>query len=277
MSRSYGGAASLQLRDVPLWAWDRTWATGEEIEAARLRFRSAVPHHLVPALDQGPHPVCTGAAAAALLALADAQAGRPATSYSPAWLYLVGVELVAQTGGVAVTSQILDGVPLAATLQATVNKGARPWSSVAEPVDPVALRRELLGAEAGGAAASLAPATLPKHFRVLQLNPTVHNLLLSLTAGYAVAFSLRVDEELHAWFEDGALQEATAFLAPEGDLQLPRVATHACVIVDYDAGRRAFLCLNSFGPEWGQEGKFYIRENSLLQARVSDGDVYVLV
>jgi hypothetical protein len=274
LARSYGGAVALLPDELPLWAFDLTWASAAELALARRRFRSAVPHRRAAVLDQGPHPVCTGAAAALLLSLAEARAGLPVREYAPAWLYLLGAELTAAEGGVDVAAQVLDGVPLPATLQATVAKGALTRQQVRNPTDPVALRRELLGGAAGGV--SLASAALPRHYRVLKLNPTAHNVLLSLEAGYAVAFALRVDTELHDWFQDRQRQEATGFLAPEGALTLPRVATHACVVVDYDAARAAFVCLNSFGPAWGDGGRFLVRERSLLHAQVSDGDVYIL-
>ena len=260
---------------VPLWAFDATWATAEDLATARRLFRTAVPHRRAPMLDQGSQPICTGCAAATLLSLAEARVGLKVHSYSPAWLYLMGVELVAAVGGVDVAGQMLDGVPLAATLQAMVDKGAVTAARLANPMDPGELRRELLGNAFG--AASLASAWLPRHYRVLKLHPTDHNLLLSLEAGYAVALAVRVDTRLHDWFQDRRLQEASDFLAPEGSLSLPRVATHAVVAVDYDADRAAFVCRNSFGKSWGRDGLFLLREKSIFQAQVSDGDAYILV
>jgi len=63
------------------------------------------------------------------------------------------------------------------------------------------------------------------------------------------------------------------WVQPQGAL----VGGHAYLALGYSFNRRAFRCLNSWGMNWGQRGKFWIAEEHLAELLQQNGEACVAV
>jgi len=102
------------------------------------------------------------------------------------------------------------------------------------------------------------------HHSVVQydrLSPTLANLKRTLQAGYPFLFTFAVTKGMDKWFRDRDIQISTRFLLTLDQFsKTDIVGAHTVLVVGYDdmyLHTGAFLCRNSWGPQWGQDGHFW--------------------
>lgn len=276
---SYGGAVSTESFDLPRLSFTAS------------NTPSRVARDGVHVVDQGEFPVCTGAVTCHMVQLMSALYGLPVRDLSPAWSYLLAVEIVARREALPIVSQLSQGVPLAAALQAACEKGAQRAENFESPCDPARVWMEILGPRNTSwrlphatisqnlASLTLISSGLPWHMRAFQLEPSFASVLGSLQRGFPVAVGMRIDPKVHEWMLSPTFQRFSAHVVPAPDLFSPRLATHAVVIVDYRGEEEdgLFTALNSFGKTWGIDGTFFIRKRDLLNIALTNEEFYILV
>jgi hypothetical protein len=215
-------------------------------------------------------------AASTLVSLAYASLGREGPQPAVAYTYLTGQKLVERHEHVSIESQLEGGLPLAACVEAVCLQGIVPRSAVPEPDDPEALLRWLHSQGSNVEALGREHSVLPTDFRPLRLFPSEENLKATLVGAKAVAFSFRIGELLDRWMRDASLQRGSGYRVPPAANVGPRLATHACVIVGFDDSEGAFRVRNSFGPQWGMEGDFWVPYGTMLRPSFSAGEFYTI-
>jgi hypothetical protein len=238
-----------------------------------LRARVAASSALLLGIaDQRHAPICCAVAAPTLLALAAHRRGFPPPSCDPVYVFAAARRVVRarDPGLVAVAAQEHAGVPLGAALQALCD-----WGCVPElvPGDSVA-RWPLDDADFGALAAQA--ASLPWRCRAFRLYPSLEQIRLALAGGHGVAVALRIDAAMDVWMRQRDLQGGSDYELPRPSLFGQPVAAHACVIVGADDERRRVRLRNSFGPDWGDAGHFYVAYDALLLTRFTGNEFFVL-
>ena len=233
------------------------------------------------AWEQGDAPTCTAAAALGALAGYYALSGARLGESSLAYTYL-GAEKVISTDpdAVEVEDQIRAGVPLAATMESVRRFGVVPPTELGTEAarDPVALT-ELLKSK-GQTLEDLrkqSASLMHPPPRAVRLFPTAENIENALRGGLLVTFSFRVDTDINAWMGSRELQTGSAFVLPSPTLSAQRIATHACLITAYDSHATLFTVRNSFGPEWGRAGNFYVSSHTMFSSSFSGSDFFAFM
>lgn len=94
------------------------------------------------------------------------------------------------------------------------------------------------------------------------LVPGLVNLKTANANGIPFMFSFTVTPELDAWFKSPAKQRNSAYMLNVGHVSNEnKIGAHTVLCVGYDDGFQgvgAFICRNSWGPQWGDNGHFYI-------------------
>lgn len=98
---------------------------------------------------------------------------------------------------------------------------------------------------------------------VKPIRPSLTNLKRCLSNGIPFIMSFRVTKSLDQWFRDPAQQKASSYVANVGFINPTEfIGSHTVLVIGYnDSGPNpdgTFLCRNSWGPEWGLGGHFYI-------------------
>jgi C1A family cysteine protease len=98
----------------------------------------------------------------------------------------------------------------------------------------------------------------------LSVNRNLADMNGCLAAGYPFVFGFTVYES----FESDAV-------AKTGDVPMPQsgeqtLGGHAVLAVGFDDAERLFICRNSWGPDWGDAGYFYMPYAYLLDSNLSD-------
>jgi len=95
----------------------------------------------------------------------------------------------------------------------------------------------------------------------LPLDQNLQNLKRCLSHGYPFVFVFAVTPVMDAWFKNRQQQEESQFIMAEGEL-VPRNVHmgHAVLALGYDDDyfNGVFIVRNSWGPEWGMNGHFFI-------------------
>lgn len=198
----------------------------------------------LPVYDQGELGSCTAfAIAKGLREFLELQAGRPATPLSALWLYRherMAEQDVPDDAG----ANLVDG------LWTLTNSGCAPdglW-----PYD-VAKFADAPPAEADAAAAAF-KVERTMHF----VDGDVDGVKHCLGSGFPVAVGL----QFYAAFQSEAV-------AANGQVPMPTegeqcLGGHAVLVVGF-TGDGKFIVRNSWGPDWGDRGHFYIDEAYLRQ------------
>lgn len=82
-------------------------------------------------------------------------------------------------------------------------------------------------------------------------NPT-HDMLVCLSSGYPFVSGISVYES----FESPAANTTGIISLPQKDEKL--LGGHAILVVGYDITKQQFICRNSWGTGWGDQGYFYL-------------------
>jgi hypothetical protein len=106
-----------------------------------------------------------------------------------------------------------------------------------------------------------------------RLLPTLDNLKRTLASGYSFLFTFAITKSMDQWFRDRNLQVKSNFLLPivpfaQSDL----VGAHTVLVVGYDdkyLSVGGFVCRNSWGSQWGQEGHFWFPYSSTIYPDLS--------
>ena len=98
----------------------------------------------------------------------------------------------------------------------------------------------------------------------LSVNRNLADMTGCLAAGYPFVFGFTVYES----FESDAV-------AKTGDVPMPQsgeqtLGGHAVLAVGFDDAEQLFICRNSWGPDWGDAGYFYMPYAYLLDNNLSD-------
>lgn len=72
------------------------------------------------------------------------------------------------------------------------------------------------------------------------------------------------------WYEEMFYpEEHGGYLVVSG----PAVGGHAWLVIGYDAKKKAFIMLNSWGPEWGKVGTAYIHEDEMQKLLDANAEI----
>lgn len=108
------------------------------------------------------------------------------------------------------------------------------------------------------------------------LVPTTNNLKQALYAGYPFIFGFAVTKHMRQWQESKTMQRQTNFVLPD---YIPGTDTidgyHSALAVGYDDRKSAFLIRNSWGPDWGDNGHFWMRYKTLTHPDVTQDAMVV--
>jgi hypothetical protein len=259
--RRYGAAHARQL---PFDTFAPRTGRGEAL--ARVESLPAVK-------NQGSLPVCSAVVALSMyqqLLLLHGYSPNGSRSAAPelgwAWIYL---RARASAQGVPVNAQLLSGVPLDEALRALVLHGVLTEAGFFL-YDPAALQEQLEQLSYTPRGRLLCP------LRVLSVLPTEEALAAALRGQAAVGFAFAIDTLVDAWMHDAAAQQDTAFELPAPAQGSPRLATHAALITALDATARRVTVQNSFGPDFGLMGFFFVPLSLLLRADFSGLQFYIL-
>jgi hypothetical protein len=107
------------------------------------------------------------------------------------------------------------------------------------------------------------------------LDSDLANLKSCLYLNYPIIFSLQVTDRLDDWFKHEDQQVQTNYFLPVlRQLHSVIIGAHTVLIVAYDDdidngnGTGGFLCRNSWGPQWGLQGHFWIAYNSIVSPSI---------
>lgn len=94
------------------------------------------------------------------------------------------------------------------------------------------------------------------------LEPSLENLKTTLHAGYSILCTFAVTKALDQWFKHRNQQVSTGFMLPVEEFSNSDIVdAHTVLIVGYDdfyLHDGAFLCRNSWGPQFGIDGHFWL-------------------
>lgn len=103
-----------------------------------------------------------------------------------------------------------------------------------------------------------------------RLVPFTNQLRQSLASGYPIVFGMAVFES----FESDEVAETGVVPMPkEGEEML---GGHAVLLVGYDKDESYWICRNSWGTEWGDEGYFYLPHEYLSKEKRFTSDFWIL-
>ena len=113
-------------------------------------------------------------------------------------------------------------------------------------------------------------ATHHKALQYASVDQTEDALTHALAAGHPIVFGITVYDS----FESDEV--ASTGLVPMPDVNTEQCqGGHAVLIVGYDAHKRLFKVRNSWGPDWGDHGYFYLPFEFVLSAELCE-DFWVL-
>jgi len=94
------------------------------------------------------------------------------------------------------------------------------------------------------------------------------NLKTCLAQGHAFLYTFQVSVQNDQWFKDRNQQLQTNFMLLQDEVSQENVvAAHTVLVVGYDDTynqQGAFLCRNSWGPNWGQNGHFWVDYQDMI-------------
>ena len=112
-----------------------------------------------------------------------------------------------------------------------------------------------------------------------RLWPTLVNLKRTVAAGYPFLFSFAITKSMDKWFRKRDAQLTTQFMVSVDEFtKADIVGAHTVLVVGYDdeyLQTGAFLCRNSWGPNFGQEGHFWFPYTDILYPDLS-GSFFLL-
>jgi C1A family cysteine protease len=195
---------------------------------------------LPPAYDQSTLGSCTSNAIAGGLEY-DQKKNNWTQTWTPSRLMIYFMERqiegdISTDGG----GQIRDGI------KAVASTGVCP-----ESVWPYDITQFAVTPNAA-AYAEAAKHKLIKYQRVIQ---SLLMIRMALAAGYPVVFGFTVFES----FESEQVAQSGILNLPEPGESM--VGGHAVLMCGHDDGKQQFLVRNSWGPDWGQEGYFWMPYN----------------
>ena len=76
-----------------------------------------------------------------------------------------------------------------------------------------------------------------------------------------------------SWHRSMFEPDSKGYIHPDGDI----VGGHAYLCIGYSYSRKAFRCLNSWGPGWGQKGRFWVGWTDLQGLLADDGEACAAV
>jgi hypothetical protein len=237
-----------------------------------------------PVWDQGEDPTCTSAAALGALAGFYSLRGERLGDVSLAYTYLGSEQIISSEDvSVEVEDQLRAGVPLAAAMESVRRFGVVRSSAFGGGVEeianaPVALAKLLKSQDQTLEDLRKESATLLRPApRAVRLFPTEENIVSALSGKLLVPFSFRIDASTDEWMSSRELQEGTGFVLPSPSQSTSRVATHACLITAFDSEARLFTVRNSFGPQWGRAGDFYVPSSTIFASSFSGSDFFAFM
>ena len=202
-----------------------------------------------PVYDQGRLGSCTANAIAAAIAFEQRKLAEPLL-FTPSRLFIYYNErslqdtINADTGaplreGMKVVNRM--GVCPEDELDNTANWPYDPTQFAARPHDPC-----------------YAAARHVRALRYQRLRHSLEDLKGCLAEGYPFVFGFTV----YTSFEGLQVRETGAMALPEPDDTV--VGGHAAMAVGYDDTRQVLIVRNSWGPEWGDHGYFYMPYEYLI-------------
>jgi C1A family cysteine protease len=112
-----------------------------------------------------------------------------------------------------------------------------------------------------------------------RLWPTLPNLKRCVAAGYPFLFSFAITKGMDKWFRNRNAQLMTQFMVSVDEFtKSDIVGAHTVLVIGYDdqyLQTGAFLCRNSWGPNFGQEGHFWFPYSDVLYPDLS-GSFFLL-
>jgi C1A family cysteine protease len=207
-----------------------------------------------PIYDQGDAGCCTGEAWRAALEYEENIQAEQVVSLSELYIYYNERKANGDTfedGG----AQIRDGI------KAIVQYGA--CSEALWPLDPARVTLEpSLECYNDGAKR--------KALQYTSVEQTENAITHALAAGHPVVFGIYVYESLESD------EVAANGIVPMPDTSKEQcVGGHAVIIVGYDYNKRQFKVRNSWGPDWGDHGYFYLPFDYVLSPDLSE-DFWIL-
>ena len=210
--------------------------------------------HASPVYDQGNIGSCTANALVSVVEYLEHQAGGTFTSLSRLFLYW---QERFKEGDVADDNgaQICDGVSVLANL-----------GCASESLDPYVVTAYTKAPTV----AAVADAAQHRIAAYAQVQPDPGSVMQCLASGYPVVFGFTVYDS----FESDTV-------AKTGIMPMPNTATennlggHAVAFYGYDKIKRLFLVRNSWGPDWGQGGYFWMPFDYIANPQLSS-DYWVI-
>lgn len=208
---------------------------------------------LPPVYDQGALGSCTGNAIAAAIQFARAKQGIPDADLTPSRLFIYFGERVIEG---AVDSDpgasLRDGIKVVATDGACFESGDASWPYV---ISRFADRPPN---------ACFAAAKKDEVVSYSRLNQNAAHMEACLAEGYPFAFGFAAFADL----QSPEVRESGMLSMPDPGAQ--PIGGHAVLAVGYDRGKQLFKIRNSWGPDWGQGGYFWMPYDYLTGPQYSN-------
>lgn len=113
--------------------------------------------------------------------------------------------------------------------------------------------------ESSGLTFSEAMKSLEGNATWFRLGKTTENFRKCLALGYPIVFGFGMTQEMYDWQLDknGAIQKTNYVMPiPQSPDSTHITAFHCILIIGYQNG--FFVCRNSWGNDWGEDGHFYL-------------------
>lgn len=103
--------------------------------------------------------------------------------------------------------------------------------------------------------------------------PTLTNLKETLRRGFPVIMTLGITDTVQSWLTDRSVQISTDFLMEIPEFHADRILKfHTVLIIGYDDSvgvEGAFLIRNTWGPNWGENGHFWMSYDDTVYPELS--------
>jgi len=100
------------------------------------------------------------------------------------------------------------------------------------------------------------------------INITLDNLKACLNEGHTFIITFNITDFMQEWFSAKRLMQLSFFTLPLGSADDKIIAAHAVLCLGYDDKNGTFLCRNSWGPNWGDNGYFFIDYLTIVNPNV---------